>query len=180
MRLRVIAGEYGGRILKTPDGFTTHPMGERIKGALFNKLGDITGKTVLDPFSGSGALSFEALSRGAASALLIERDRRAQDVIIENIQSLGLDEKAHLVRANCRLWSEQHPDDLFDLVVCDPPYTDFKLSTINLMVKHIHDGGTMILSYPGRECEPTVNGVVVVDKSFYGDAALAFYRKEVA
>ena len=180
MRLRVIAGEYGGRVLKTPDGFVTHPMGERPKGALFNKLGDMTGLTVLDPFAGSGALSIEALSRGAGSAVAIERDKQAQDVILENMQSFGIDERMTLVRSNCRLWSEQNSDLQFDLVLIDPPYNDFKLSTVNMLVKHIHDGGRMVLSHSGRGPEPTVNGVVVVDKSKYGDAALTFYRKEAA
>jgi len=69
-------------------------MGERIRGALFNSLGDISGQTVLEPFAGSGALSFEALSRGAAGALLLERDKKAQATIERNIAALGLTEKA--------------------------------------------------------------------------------------
>jgi 16S rRNA (guanine966-N2)-methyltransferase len=178
MRLRIIAGALGSRRFAAPDGFATHPMGERMRGALFNSLGRVSGKTVLEPFAGSGALSFEAISRGAASALAIERDRHAARTIDENIAALGLADKVKLIKAGCRAWSEQNPTALFDLILCDPPYNEMQLSTVSLLVRHLNRNGLMVLSYPGRESAPTVNGVVVVDNSHYfGDAALAFYRK---
>lgn len=177
MRLRVIAGSLGGRFFESPDSSTTHPMGERIRGALFNSLGDISGQTVLEPFAGSGALSFEALSRGAKSALLIERDKKAQATIERNIQALGLSQNATLVKANCRMWSGTNPDAQFDLLLVDPPYHDMQLSTVSLLISHLKSNGLMVLSYQGRGVVPTVNGVVVVDTKLYGDAALVFYRK---
>lgn len=176
MRLRVIAGDLGGRFFDSPETTTTHPMSERIRGSLFNILGDISGKTVLDPFAGSGALSFEALSRGAKSAVLLENDKRAQLAIQKNIASLGIERKARLIRANCRTWSEQN-NDTFDLIFVDPPYHDLQLSTVSLLSSHLNANGLMLLSYPGRGSAPTVNGVVVVDIRDYGDAALAFYRQ---
>jgi 16S rRNA (guanine966-N2)-methyltransferase len=177
MRLRVIAGSLGGRFFESPETSTTHPMGERIRGALFNMLGDITGHTVLEPFAGSGALSFEALSRGAKSALLLEREKRAQGAISRNIEVLGLTHRAQLVKANCRMWSEHNPEQQFDLVLVDPPYHDMQLSTVSLLIRHLKPNGLMVLSYQGRGSAPTVKGVVVVDTRLYGDAALAFYRK---
>lgn len=177
MRMRVIAGELGGRFFESPDTTTTHPMSERVRGALFNSLGDITGKTVLDPFAGSGALSFEALSRGATSALLLERDRRAQKIIKRNIEDLGMQDRARLIAANCRMWSERNNDAMFDLLLVDPPYHDMQLSTVSLLIRHLKPKGLMVLSNQGRGSAPTVNGVVVVDMKLYGDAALAFYRK---
>ena len=176
MKLRIIAGKYGGRFVQAPDGVTTHPMGERVRGALFNKLGDVGGMRVLDAYAGSGALSFEALSRGAHSALLIERDRKAQRFIEENIVSLGAADQAKLIKTSCRIWSDGNTHEMFDLILCDPPYNDVKVSTITLLTRHMKPNALMVLSYPGRESAPTVNGVVVVDKSSYGDAALAFYR----
>lgn len=177
-KLRVIAGGLGGRQFEYPSGFTTHPMGDRIRGALFNMLGDISGLTVLDPFSGSGAISFEAVSRGAKSSLAIERDRKAQSIIAENIQSLGLESVVRLIKANCSAWSTNNPDLQFDLIIADPPYNDPQNSTINKLAKHLKPAGLMVLSHSGREPAPAVNGVVVVDNRSYGDAALAFYRKE--
>lgn len=180
MRMRVIAGELGGRMFEAPDGRTTHPMGERVRGALFNSLGDISGKTVLDAFAGTGALGFEAVSRGAARAVLIEKDRRAQVIIEQNIIQLGLQDRVTLIRASAQTWSESHTDEQFDLVLCDPPYDKMQLSTVSDLVRHVNKNGLMVLSYPGRESAPTVNGVVVVDNKNYGDAALAYYRPVTA
>lgn len=177
MRLRVIAGQLGGRFFESPETTSTHPMGERIKGALFNMLGDdVVGKSVFEPFAGSGALSFEALSRGAASALLLEKEKRAQLCIERNIAALGLAQKVRLVKANCRMWSENNPTQQFDLLLIDPPYHDMQLSTVSLLIRHLKPNGLMVLSYQGRGPAPTVNGVVVVNTRLYGDAALAFYR----
>ncbi len=178
MRMRIIAGELGGRFFNGPDSSVTHPMAERVRGALFNSLSDISGKRVLDAFGGSGALSFEAISRGAASAVVIERDKRAQKIIAENISMLGLQDKVKLIRAGASAWSDTNPDEQFDLLLCDPPYHDLQLSTVSKLISLVKPNGLMVLSYPGRESAPTVNGVVVVDKSkSYGDAALAYYRK---
>lgn len=176
MRMRIISGELGGRFFDAPTTTATHPMGERIRGALFNILGNISGKTVLEPFAGSGALSFEALSRGAKSALMLERDKNAQKTIERNILSLGQSQKAKLIKANCRMWSENNPEAKFDLLLIDPPYHDMQLSTVSLLIKHLQPNGCVVLSYQGRSSAPTVNGVVVVDTRLYGDAALAFYQ----
>lgn len=176
MRLRVIAGTLGGRFFESPDTQTTHPMSERMRGALFNILGDLSGQAVLDPFAGSGALSYEALSRGAKSALLLENDKRAQNTIENNIKTLRLGQKARLVKANSRMWSERN-DDQFDLLLVDPPYHNMQFSTVDMLVNHLKPNGLMVLSYPGRGIAPTVSGVVVVDTRLYGDAALAFYQQ---
>jgi 16S rRNA (guanine966-N2)-methyltransferase len=153
-------------------------MAERVRGALFNSLGDIEGMIILDAFAGSGALAFEAISRGAASVVAIERDKRAQRIIAENISLLRLDRQVKLIRAGVSSWIDTNEDAQFDLVLCDPPYHDMQLSTVSKLISLVKPNGLMVLSYPGRESAPTVNGVVVVDKSkSYGDAALAYYRK---
>lgn len=176
MSLRIIAGTYGGRTIATSSSFKTHPMGDRIRGSLFNMLGDLSEKRVLDAFAGSGSLGLECLSRGASEAVFVERDRQAQKVIAENIENLGVQDKAKLIRASVSAWSETSPTELFDLILVDPPYNDLQLSTVSRLQNHLQPNGLMVLSYPGRESTPTVNGVVVVDKRSYGDAALAFYR----
>ena len=73
-------------------------------------------------------------------------------------------------------WDETTVLKQFDLIFADPPYHDMQLSTVMRLKKYLKPKGLMILSYSGRESAPTVNGVVVVDKRSYGDAALAFYR----
>lgn len=175
--MRIIAGKYGSRIIKTLRGFTTHPMGERPRSALFNTLGDLTGLTVWDAFAGSGALAIEAVSRGATSAVATERDPKAYQVAKANVEKL----KAHqvqVVKANCRAWASTNVDKKFDIIFCDPPYNDLQLSTVFALKSHLKPNGLMVLSYPGREPVPRANGVVVVDNRNYGDAALATYRLE--
>lgn len=176
MRLRIIAGSLGGRFIDSPDSSATHPMSERVRGALFNSI-DVRGKTVLDAFAGSGAIGFEAISRGAETVTMIERDRKAQTVIAENIRKLHLEPKVHLVKANCRAWATTYSGPEFTIIICDPPYSDVKVSTLELLRTHLKHNGLMVVSYSGREPAPAVNGVVVVDKRYYGDAALAIYRK---
>jgi 16S rRNA (guanine966-N2)-methyltransferase len=180
MRVRLISGSLGGRFIEAPDTSRTHPMSERIRSSLFNILGDMSGKTVLDAFAGTGAIGFEALSRGADSVTFIERDRVAQKVLLENIASLRLKNKAKLIQAGVAGWDETSPDATFDLIFADPPYHDMQLSTVSRLFAHLKTNGLMVLSHPGRESAPTVHGVVVVDKRSYGDAALAFYQLDTA
>ena len=79
MNVRIISGKYGGRIIKAPDTARTHPMGERIRNALFNSIGsEVDDAKVLDVFAGTGAVGLEALSRGARSVTFVEKDRVAQ------------------------------------------------------------------------------------------------------
>lgn len=176
MRVRLIAGTLGGRFIETPETSKTHPMGERIRGALFNTLGDVTGQVVLDAFAGTGALGLEALSRGAAAATFVERDRVAQKVLAETIQKLGVGDRSTLIRTSVANWDETSSSPVYDLIFADPPYHDMQIATVSRLVKYLHPKGLMILSHSGRESAPTVNGVVVVDNRSYGDAALAFYR----
>lgn len=174
--MRIIAGKYSAREIKSPRGHRTHPMSEKVRGALFNSLGDVSGLDVLDAYAGSGALAFEAISRGAHYAQLIEKDHLAYEVCKQNAKKLGVEKETKITQANCGSWSGNNQDQRFDLVLCDPPYDKLNLETISKLSKHLKPNGLMVLSFAGRESVPTVNGVVVVDSRIYGDAALAFYR----
>lgn len=174
--MRIIAGQYGSRIIRTPRGFKTHPMGERIRSAMFNSLGDLSGKTVFDAFAGSGALAIESVSRGASFAVATETDRAAYLVVKGNIEKLGI-ENVKVVKASAHAWSSTNKNVTFDIIFCDPPYNDLQLSTVFALQRHMKPNGLMVLSYPGREQTPEADGVVVVDIRNYGDAALAYYRK---
>ncbi len=159
-------------------------MSERIRGAIFNILksiegGDMEGRTVLDAFAGSGSLGLEALSRGATHATFVERDRVAQNVIKNNITTLGVSEVTKLVKAPVSGWSETI-DEQFDIIFADPPYHDLQLSTVFKLKRLLKPNGLMVLSYQGRGEVPTELGVVVVDNRSYGKANIAIYRKEGA
>jgi 16S rRNA (guanine966-N2)-methyltransferase len=117
--VRVVAGEFRGRRLATPRGARTRPTADRVREALFSMLGDVAGARVLDLYAGSGALGIEALSRGAASAVFVERDPRAVAVIERNLTSLGLEE---VVRRQDAVRFLARGSGTYDLVFCDPPY----------------------------------------------------------
>ena len=126
---RVIAGQARGRRLQVPAGRTTRPTGDRVREAMFaaagSILGSFAGTRVLDLYAGSGAAGLEALSRGAAHALLVESDARAAQLIRANIAAVGLD-GAELVRDRVErlLLSRRFPagKERYDVVFADPPY----------------------------------------------------------
>lgn len=175
-RLRIIAGEFGGRWISADVGRATHPMGDRVRSALFSMLesrGVLKGAKVLDAFAGTGALGFEALSRGASSVTFLERDRTAANVINVNITTLNVADRAKITRTGVAGWTKTSPDDKFDIIFADPPYHDPQFSTVSKLVGCLRKNGLMILSYQAGETVPDLNGVVVVDNRVYGEAALA-------
>ena len=120
--MRVVSGNYGGRPLKTLAGKTTRPTTDKVKGAIFNMIGPyFEGGRVLDLFAGSGSLAIEAISRGMDHAILVEKDRAAQQVILENINMTKESEKFQLLKMSAeRVLSNL--SETFDLVLLDPPY----------------------------------------------------------
>lgn len=178
--MRIIAGELGGRIFAAPKGHRTHPMSDRVRGGLFNTLGDLGGLCVLDGFAGSGALSFEAVSRGAVSAVAIESDRLAQQTISENIPALGLAAQVKLIKASAGAWLQTNPGAKFDIVLCDPPYDDVQPQLLLRLAARVRQGGIIVLSLPPRPRQsvalPALTYRLETTKS-YGDAELTFYRR---
>jgi 16S rRNA (guanine966-N2)-methyltransferase len=152
-------------------------MSEKARGGLFGALGDIKGLTVLDAFAGSGALSFEAISRGAREALAIEVDKKAHRTITENIETLGIKDRVKAVRAFTNAWSTRHQAQHFDLVFADPPYDDVPYRDLKILPRHLEDKGTLVLSWPGGEEPLRFEGLQVVQAKNYGDAQLVFYQK---
>lgn len=175
--MRVIAGRLGGRLFDSPHTYRTHPMSDKARGALFNILGDIGGMTVLDPFSGTGAISFEAISRGAGSAITIEADRQAQKIVAANIASLGLNERVQLVGGMANSWLTKNRDKTFDIVVCDPPYNDLQYDLVERLERTVKPGGIFVVSWPSGGDLPRFRTLELVDRRTYGDMQLVFYRK---
>ena len=175
--MRIIAGDLGGRIFDSPHTHRTHPMSDRVRGALFNTLGDIHGLTVFDAYSGTGALSFEAISRGASSALAIDVDKDAYLCIVENIDKLSLKDQVTVLRKNVSGWSRNNQHKMFDVVLADPPYNDIRPNVIERLFGHLTVGGLLVLSWPGSEPVRQFDGLDVIAAKKYGDAQLVFYRK---
>lgn len=177
MKLRIISGELGGRPFNSPHGNVTHPMSEKIRGALFNILGDIDGLTLLDAFAGSGAVAFEALSRGAKHALLIDDDKSAMRAIKENIGLLGLDGRTSVKQVNIKGWTSNNYREQFDIVVCDPPYDAVLETLIQKLSRHVAPGGSLVVSWPSSEPIPKFDDLEPLRHKTYGNATLAFYKK---
>ncbi|AND79777.1 16S rRNA (guanine(966)-N(2))-methyltransferase RsmD [Streptococcus pantholopis] len=120
--MRIVAGEFGGRPLKTLEGKTTRPTSDKVRGAIFNMIGPyFTGGRALDLFAGSGGLAIEAVSRGIAEAVLVEKDRKAQAVINANIKMTQKAKQFRLIKKTAAQ-AVKELTGCFDLVFLDPPY----------------------------------------------------------
>ena len=175
--MRIIAGVLGGRNFDSPKGHRTHPMSEKARGGLFSALGDISDLTILDAFAGSGALSFEAISRGAESAVAIDIDKNAADTIKRNAASLKLAGKVKVIRANASGWSDNNPNEHFDLVFIAPPYDDLQPNLVVKLSRHLEEDGIFVLDWPKNEVLLKIDGLEQIKQKNYGDAQLVFYRK---
>jgi 16S rRNA (guanine966-N2)-methyltransferase len=121
--IRVVSGEFGGRKLQAPEGVSTRPTTDKVRQAVFNSLdsaGLIDGAAVADLFAGSGALGIEALSRGAASCVFVERDRAALRALRANLEVLGLAARTTVVTTDVLAWVPAMRG--IDLALIDPPY----------------------------------------------------------
>lgn len=176
--MRIITGALKGHSIHDSHGHRTHPMSEKVRGALFNALGDIEGLTFLDAYGGSGALALEAVSRGAKSAVAVEIDKNAFGAITQNIQDMKVNSRVKAVRANISGWSIHNMEKSFDVILLDPPYDQIRPDILQkLMNRHIKKAGLAVLSYLGKEKAPEFEGMTIIANKKYGDAQLVFYRK---
>jgi len=121
--VRIVAGRFKGRRLVAPSGKATRPTSDRVRESLFGVIGaSVEGARVLDLFAGSGALGLEALSRGAAAAVLVDRSPRAIAAIRANLETLGVDADVRLMEARAALRTAAARREAYDLVFLDPPY----------------------------------------------------------
>jgi 16S rRNA (guanine966-N2)-methyltransferase len=118
--VRIVAGAYKGRRLHAPRGDRTRPTADRVREALFSMLGDVADARVLDLYAGTGALGIEALSRGAQSAVFVERDRDAAAAIQRNLDAVGA--TTAVLRRQDVLGFLAADGGTYDLVFADPPY----------------------------------------------------------
>lgn len=174
--MRIIGGRHKGRLFKALRGSRTHPMSEKVRAALFSVLGELEGLSVYDAYGGSGALGFEAVSRGASKVQITELDRRAYNMIRKNLDKLGFSE-VRATRANCASWAANNEDLEFDVVLADPPYDAFDRRNLEKLTLVLKQGGIFVVSYPKFERTPDLKGLELIDDKNYGDAKLAFYKK---
>jgi 16S rRNA (guanine966-N2)-methyltransferase len=184
---RVIAGSARGVRLRAP-GAGTRPLADRVKQTLFAILEpDLPGARVLDLFAGSGAAGIEALSRGAASAIFVEKDPGAASVIEANLRATSLaGPAAQVVRADVVAWltRSSRAGGPFDLVVIDPPYAETELLARTLEALGAVDaplthGARVVAKHFWRDRPPDRIGLLASERDRrFGETALTFYRRE--
>lgn len=176
--MRVVAGSLGGRTFESPKSFLTHPMGEKVRGALFSMLGDIEGLSVFDPYSGSGALSIEAASRGASHVMAIDIDKDAIKVILKNVEALGIEDTVTVLQGNAPSWAGRNKDKLFDVVLLDPPYNEIRPDMLRKLAALTKPGGVVVLSLARIVTEELLKeGFERLTSKNYAGATLVIYRK---
>ena len=172
--MRVVAGEFGGRRLVTPEGRTTRPTTDRVREAIFNSLGSwgvLDGALVVDLFAGSGAVGIEALSRGAERCTFVERDRHALEALEENIEALDIEGRCRVLRSDSMTAAKGLDADI---VFADPPY-DF--DQWDSLLTSIRAG--LIVAESGRSID-VPDGIAVAREKRYGRTWVSFLEPVVA
>ena len=179
--MRIITGTSKGRKLRTLSGRSVRPTSDRVKESIFNTLGDeIKGQIVLDLFAGTGNLGIEALSRGAARVVFVEKGRQASRLIQENLSHCEVKGRSEILPKDAvrAMGFLERRHDLFDLILMDPPYRNGWISRMlaALMSQPIyHDHSILVLEHDRREPLPDILGPwEVIRQRRMGDTLVSF------
>jgi 16S rRNA (guanine966-N2)-methyltransferase len=177
--VRIVAGSRKGHRIAAPGGVVTRPTSDRVREAVFSIVGSVEGASVLDLFAGSGAMGLEALSRGAASCVFVERDRAAARVIQANLEKLRLTGAVVVTGdAAAALREERDRGRLYDLVLVDPPYDEWERHEprlAELIPAVLGDSGLVVVETSARvELELPLAPVTT---RRYGSARITVYSR---
>ncbi len=183
--MRVVGGKFKGLHLATPADQSTRPTSDRVREAIFNILShgiaglELEGARVLDLFAGTGALGFEALSRGGRHCQFVDESAEARGLVRTNADKLG-------VIGHCKIWRRDATDlgpcaplPKFDLVFCDPPYgKGLGEKSLNSLVQGqwLNAGAIVVLEEVGKADVPDIPGLALIDERDYGETKVRFYR----
>lgn len=181
--MRITGGALKGRIIKCPDGII-RPAMDRMRESVFAIIGDLSGKSFLDLFSGSGTIAIEAVSRGASEVQLCEKDKIKTRQVLENV---SITEKEMGVKIGCHFMAVElclkRCKDTFDYIFLDPPFPyKYRLDLLKTIDQRnlLKDGGTVLIHYPEEDALPdTIGGLVLTDKRVYGRSIVNFYQKSI-
>lgn len=180
--MRVITGSARGARLATLEGMDTRPTAERVKEAVFSSIQfEIEGRQVLDLFAGSGQLGIEALSRGAKSAVFVDSNRQAVDIVKENLSHVKLFQQSSVFTDDSLSYME-HTKTVFDIVFIDPPYgKGIAEKALELAVKHVSGHGVIICETARMDpMPPSAGDFTLVSDRNYGKTAIRIYRNKNA
>ncbi len=179
--MRIVAGRFGGRVLRAPPGMTTRPTSERVRQAIFNVLGDPPENChVLDLFAGSGAMGLEALSRGVVHATFVDSGRQALVALRNNLDSLQVAANELLIMPIDALRAVgQRPTTPWHWVFIDPPYrTDLATQVASaLPVTSLTPNAVVVIEHDRRNTPtPQLGALHLADQRKYGDTVVSYYR----
>ena len=185
--MRIIAGTLKGRRLEAPAWDGLRPTSDKLRETLFNVLAPrIGGATVLDAYAGTGAVGFEALSRGASAVTFVEHDPRAARLIAANAARCGLPapggqpggDRYAIIRAGFADAAARLAGRVFDVVFVDPPYGLSQMTeAIDIAAPLVAPGGLLIVEHARRDEAPEAAGTLIKTRVLVsGDSALAFYK----
>ena len=177
--MRIIAGTARSRRIEAPEGKDTRPTLDRVRENLFNiRQTKIRDSVVLDLFAGSGALSFEAVSRGAAYAVLCDHDRNANRTEKRNAEALGFTDRTEIY---CCDWKTavrnlEQRKDRFDLIFLDPPYMMHDLREITVACeKLLSEDGRIIVEFENEQLPQITDRLEMLDRRRYGIVGISIY-----
>ena len=186
--MRIVSGNLKGRALQTPDGRNTRPTSDRAREAIFNVIAhadwapDLDSARVMDLFAGSGALGFEAISRGAAHCLFVETDARARGCIRANIDKFQLFGVTRIHRRSATDLGAK-PNGVgepYDFAFMDPPYgKDLINPTLEQLIRGdwLQPNALVVAETSTDDPEPSAEGFELVDTRVYGAASVYFLSR---
>ena len=182
VRVRIVGGNLGGRVLRAPPGAATRPTSEKVREAVFDILGPqlLSGDAhVLDLFAGTGALGLEALSRGAVHATFVDSARAAVTAIRNNLRALGIADRATVVAGDAVVSAARHaPAVPWRLVFVDPPYrSDLATRAVAaLPPDHLAADAVVVIEHDRHNVPPDqVGSLLRTDQRRYGDTLISFF-----
>jgi len=188
--MRIVSGTAKSVRLKTPHWDSTRPMTDKVRGAVFNILGDeVKGASVLDLYAGTGAVGIEALSRGAQQATFVDIDKRCFQLIQANLELTKLSAQASLVKANVKtlLMVTETSEKLqlakgfpgFNLIFFTPPYANFSFELLNRLPALLADDGVVVAEKDRFIANPAfpLPELACWDQRSYGDTEVLFLVK---
>ena len=178
--MRIIAGTLHGHRLRCRPGGQLRPTGERMRESLFSALGGTaSGAIVLDLFSGSGALGFEALSRGAEHVTFVERDRKLAALLERTARDWDVEENCTVVCADVPGWLTGREAGEFDIVFADPPFDgSFGPRVFEWWVASAAAASVLVLELPAGSDDPgAIAGITPVKQASFGDSSYRIYQQ---
>lgn len=178
--MRIIAGSARGRTFEAPKGQDTRPTLDRVRENMFNILQmKVRGATVLDLFSGSGAMAFEAISRGAEQAVLVDCDRAANAVQRQNASKLRMDERCRILLSDWQAAVHQlrAAGETFQVIFLDPPYAMHDMTPVMEALRPLMaEDAVILLEHEAAVFPSTPDGFELYDSRKYGIAGVSFFR----